>query len=322
MLAAMSRRSPFAQGFRVLRNEPSVWLAEVAWRWVFGGIATVLVVWATLGFLHAIEVSRANQFLLGSLNPAIIGYVLRDMLSQKWGLLARLGIIVSVSLSFLWMITATIARSATTRVLIEQVAALSGEERETRNNIRAVAAIQFFRVALLWVGAAAYVLIAVVASAVTGLEGKSHVGAFLLVFLCLFGIVAAVLSFLNWILLLAPIFAVRDAASFADAVLAAWQLSQTRGGSLAGLNLAHLAMRLIWFVFMSGIGFAPLGFMHVVPKLLILLAMIATTLVYCAVADGLFVARYAGYIEIAEQELHPEAETLAVDPFVPETALQ
>jgi hypothetical protein len=318
----MPRRSPFAQGFRVLRNEPSVWLAEIAWRWVFGGIATVLLVWATLGFLHAIEVSQANHFLLRSLNPAIISYVLREMLSQKWGLLTRLGIIVSVGLSFLWMITATIARSTSTRVLVEQVAALSGEERETGSNLRAVAAIQFVRVALVWIGAAAYVLIAVVAGAVTGSGGKSHVGAFLLVFLCLFGIVAAVLSFLNWILLLAPIFAVRDAASFADSVLAGWQLTRTRGGSLTGLNLAHLAMRLIWFVFMSGIGFAPLGFVHVVPKILILLAMVLASLVYCAVADGLFVARYAGYIEIAEQELHPEAETPAVDPFVPETALQ
>jgi hypothetical protein len=81
-------------------------------------------------------------------------------------------------------------------------------------------------------------------------------------------------------------------------------------------------MRLIWFVFMSGIGFAPLGFMHALPKILTLLAMVATSLVYCAVADGLFVARYAGYIEIAEQELHPEPGTTAVDPLVPETALQ
>ncbi len=301
----MARRSPFAQGFRVLRSEPSVWLAEIAWRWVFGGIATALLVWATMSFLHAIQVSRANEFLLRSLNPAIISYVLRDMLSQKWGLLARLGIIVSVSLSFLWMTIATIARSAITRVLVEQVATLSGEDRETRANIRSVAAVQFVRVALLWVGAAAYVLLAVVASAVTGSEGKSHVGAFLLVFLCLFGIVAAVLSFLNWILLLTPIFAVRDAASFADSVLAAWQLSRTRGGSLAGLNLAHVAMRLFWFVFMSGICFAPLGFVHVLPKILILLTMVAATLVYCVVADGLFLARYAGYIEVAEQELHP-----------------
>src|SRR6266704_2376232 len=147
----MPRPSPFARGFRSLRREPSVLLAEIAWRWLFGGIATALLIWAGIVFLRSIEVSKANQFLLRSLNPQVIVYVLGELLQNKWGLLARLGLVVSVSLSFLWILTATIARTATTRVLLEQTAGEYGEDRETLANLRAVVAIQFVRVALLWV---------------------------------------------------------------------------------------------------------------------------------------------------------------------------
>jgi hypothetical protein len=300
----MPRPSPFARGFRSLRREPSVLLAEIAWRWLFGGIATVLLIWATLVFLRAIEVSKANQFLLRTFNPEIIRYVMRDLLQHKWELLARLGLIVSVSLSFLWILTAAIARTATTRVLLDQSADSYGQERDTHVNLRTVGALQLIRVALLWIGLAAYVLSALIASRVN--PNGDHIGAFLLVFFTLFLIAAMVLSFFNWLLLLAPIFALRDGERFSNAILAAWQLTRDRAGSLVALNLAHLALRLIWIVFISGIGLAPVGFVHIVPKIVIFLAVAATTPLYCAVADALFVARYAGYIEIAEQQLHPD----------------
>ena len=304
----MPRPSPFARGFRALRREPSVLLAEIAWRWLFGGITTALLLWTTLVFLRSIEVSKANQFLLRTLNPAILSYVLRELFANKWALLARLGLIVSVSLSFLWILTATIARTATTRVLLEHSSEEYGETRDTRPNLRAITAIHFVRVALLWIGVAAYVLSALISARLTTTGDQTHPAAFLFLFLAMFLIAAAVLSFFNWILLLTPIYALRDGLPFTDATLAAWQLTRTRAASLVGLNLAHLALRLIWIVFMSGLAFIPIGFSGILPKSIIVLAIFATTLIYCAVADALFVARYAGYIEIADQQLLPAPE--------------
>src|SRR4051812_15974192 len=118
----MPRPSPFARGFRALRREPSVLAAEIGWRWLFGGIATALLLWATLSFLHAIEVSRSNQFLLSTLNPEMMSYALREIFHGKWWILARLALLVSVALSFLWIFTGSVARSATTRVLVEDAA--------------------------------------------------------------------------------------------------------------------------------------------------------------------------------------------------------
>ncbi|HEY3928649.1 MAG TPA: hypothetical protein VGL89_09755 [Candidatus Koribacter sp.] len=299
------RPSPFARGFRSTRREPSVSLAEIAWRWLFGGIATALFIWATLVFLRSVEVSKANQFLLRSLNPELISYALRTLFEGKGPVLIKLGLIVGVSLSFLWILTATIGRTATTRVLLERSATNYDERREVRSNFRAIAAIHFVRVALLWVGLAAYFFAALIASRVTTTGEETHPGAFLMLFLAMFLVAAAILSFFNWVLLLAPIYALRDHLPFSDATLAAWCLTRDRAGSLIGLNLAHLAIRLVWFIFMSGVAFVPLGFLHVFPKFLVFGASIVLTLIYCAVADVLFVARYAAYIEIADQELHP-----------------
>jgi hypothetical protein len=127
-------------------------------------------------------------------------------------------------------------------------------------------------------------------------------------------VAGVVLSFFNWFLLLAPIFAIRDHLGFSDATIAGWRLSRNRAGSLTALNLAHAGIRLVWLVIMTGLAFAPLGFARFVPKVLVFAAMVAVSLAYCAVADILFVARYAGYIEIAEQESHPAPEL----PVLPE----
>ena len=306
ILLRMSRPSPFARGFRALRREPSVLAAEIGWRWLFGGVATALVLWATMAFLHAITVTKSNQFLLSTLNPELVGYAFREMFRGKWWMLARVSFVVSVGVSFLWIVTGTIARSATTRVLVERAGREWGEERTTGSNLGAIAGIQFVRIGLLWVGLAAYVVSAVVASRLTMRGDVSNTGAFLLLFLCMFGVSAVVLSFFNWILFLAPIFAVRDSLSFTSAAVEGWRLSRARAGSLIGLNLAHGGFRLVWLVFMSGIVFVPFGFARVVPKVIVLVAVLVLSLVYFAVADAFFVARYAGYIEIAEQELHPE----------------
>lgn len=263
-----------------------------------------MLAWAVLGFLHAIEVSKANQFLLRTMNPSILAYVLRDLFSQKWGLAARLALIVSVSASLLWIVMSAFARSAIVRVLVEQISELSGVEHETHFKFRSLLGIQSLRLALLWIGGLAYLVFAILSGLLTSADGRSHSGAALLVFLLFFGITAALLSFFNWILHLAPIYAVRDGRSFADATLAAWRLVRSRSGSLTALNCAHLALRIVWFIFMSGVVFVPLGFERLLPKAAVFLASVVLTLIYSAVADALFVARYAGYIEIAEQELN------------------
>jgi hypothetical protein len=274
-----------------------------------------LLIWAGLVFLKSVEVSRSNQFLLSTLNPELMSYALREIFRNQWGVLARVGLTLGVGLSLLWIVTASLARAATTRVLLEHAASEYGEERETRSNVRAVAAIQVLRVGLLWCGFAAYVLAAIVADKLTRNNNQAHIAAFLLLFLTMILVAAVVLSFLNWILLLAPIYAVRDHVGFFEATLAAWRLSRDRASSLAGLNLAHAGIRLVWFVVMTGLAFAPLGFLRIAPRLLIYGSIVLVSLAYFIVADMLFVARYGGYIDIAERELHPELPIATAPPI-------
>ena len=315
----MSRPSPFARGFRAVRREPAVLLVEIGWRWLFGGVATALLIWATLAFLHSVQVSRSEQFLLRTFSPELMAYALREMFRDKGVVLAKLALGIGSGLSFFWIATSTFARSAMTRVLLEDAAQDHAASRQTAPRLWTISAIQFLRMALLWLGLAAYILSALISDALTRAGDRSHPAAFLLIFLGMMLILAVVLSFANWILLLAPIFAIRHDRSLGGTIGAALRFSRRRSGRLAALNLAHLGVRLVWFVVMSGIAFMPLGFIRLVPKVLVFGAILAITLLYSAVADVLFVARYAGYIEIAEQDPDLDPELLAGPPPAPKT---
>ena len=296
------------------RQEPAVVLAEIAWRWLFGGIATLLLGWTAIVFLRSVQITQADEFLLRTLNPAIIQYVLRELLHDKWGVLFRGAFAVGISLSLLWIVTATLARTATTRVLLERSDSERGDKHGYDANLRSVCAIQTLRVALVWIGVAAYILSAFAASQVTSAGEQTHSFANAVGFLMLFGFAASLLSIFNWILFLAPIFAVRDSCSFRVATVVAWRFSRARAGGLLGLNLAHAGVRLVWLVFMSGVVSVPFGFIRLLPKSLIFLAVALLSLVYLAVADVLFASRWAGFIELAKQESHPEPEPVLLPP--------
>lgn len=319
----MFRPSPFAGGFRAVRREPAALLIEIVWRWLFGGIAIALTAWAVLLFLRQVEVSPANRVLLGTLNPELMTYAVRDIFHDKWGLLARLGLTVAGSLSLLWVLMATVGRGVMLRVLVEEVGSHYDEKPAARANLPAIGALQFLRVALLWVGFAVYLAASFGTSALTTINGQPHIGAFLLIFLSTLLVAMFVLSFCNWILQIAAIPAVRENLSWTSAILASGRLSRRRSGQFISLNLAHLALRVIWFVFMTGLAFVPLGFARILPKIVVWAGMALVSLFYFAVADWLFVARFAGYIEIAEQELHPAPPPMVVpvamqpDPVLP-----
>ena len=73
---------------------------------------------------------------------------------------------------------------------------------------------------------------------------------------------------------------------------------------------------MVVFVGASTVVAIPLGFMPVVPWRLVVVAMIAITLVYLAIADWLYMARLAGYVCIAEMPealLNPLPACTAVD---------
>lgn len=298
----MPCHNPTSEGFKALREEPALFLAETGWRWLFGSVALAFTFWALIVFLDLIEVSRSNLFLLQTMNPDAMAYALERMFAGKGPLMLKLLFTAGPSLSLLWIATSTVGRIATTRVMLERSAQIHGTGFQPTIRYGAVIGIQVFRAFLVWMGAVAYVACAFVAAATAGSGREFRTGVFVLLFLLLFGASVVILSLLHWWAGLAPIFALRDGLGAIASLGAARTLVRRGAGQLTALNLWHGLFRLTWISAAGTVGFMPLGLIGLLPGRGVAMLVALITVAYFAGADLLFVARYAGYVEIAEQQ--------------------
>ncbi len=315
----MACHNPTAQGFRAIREEPVVFLAEICWRWLFGAVALAFVSWTLLVFLDAVEVSKANLFLLRSLNPDAIAYAIQRMFAGKGPMMVTLLCIAGPSLTVLWVVTATIGRIATTRVLLERSAHVHGTSFSLQVRWAATGVAQLVRALLVWMGAVAYVASVLIASYVARSGEEFHTGVFILLFLLLFMAAVVLLSTIHWVLGIAPVFVLRDGAGAGTAIARAWRVTRQRAGQFAAMNLWHGIFRLAWLAAVSTVAGFPLVLLQVIPGKAVAILMGLMTLAYFAGADFLFAARYAGYVEILEQQRLKELgmEPSGAEPRIP-----
>ena len=75
---------PLQQGFAALFRDHALLPAELMWRWCFGASAWMLCI-AFLGFyLGSLTVSLKDQFLLNTLQPALLQAALQHIFREVW----------------------------------------------------------------------------------------------------------------------------------------------------------------------------------------------------------------------------------------------
>jgi hypothetical protein len=332
----MPRVSPTAEGFRAAFRRPSFTLAEITWRWVVGATATALFFFGLFEFLNTLPVSKSEMLFLRSRQPYLVAqailHILRGGLSR-----AVLSMLVAVLLmTLLWMIAGSLGRIATVRALIEyfrtdiarKLSAGSGTEgRELvdgsslslspstyrGNSFQPLASLNFLRAAVVLAMISGFMGAAILAGFASP-KAHPRPGLAFVLFLPMAALIGLVGWALNWLLSLAGIFAVRDDDDAVGAISAAVALCGERTGAVLAVSswtgLAHL----VAFVGATIAVSMPLGLMPVVPWRLAMLAMLAVTLVYFALADWLYMARLAGYVCITET---PEALLAPLPPVPP-----
>src|SRR5690242_17012954 len=137
----MSESSPIRAGFAAIHQNPVIAAIEIAWRWSFGLIGTVLLWLGTRAFLAGLKVSEGDEQALHGHDPAMIAAALTHIL-QQGGVLQRLiGIVTAVALpsAIVWIIAATLGRAATLRQLMPA----------SRANMGAILGLTIARAALL-----------------------------------------------------------------------------------------------------------------------------------------------------------------------------
>lgn len=294
-MAAGTSRSPFQEGFAVLREEPLLLSAELAWRWIFGLVAWLLVLSAIGWFLDSIPISDVDLLLLGSLQPSLevaLLHVFQGTLLQ----LVWMKIIVLAGLTVLWAFAAATGRTSTLRNI---VALCGGEDRDEEAGwqFRPMLQLYLLRALWTWIAVGCFAASFLLGNAMMQ-NGRAARGAFFYVFGAALSIVFGVM--LNWLFGLAPLFCIRNQVKARDAVAMALDFCTRQGGRVFGLSLAFLALRIVWAASMIFLVMAPTGLSERIAIGWLLVMMFALLLVYFAGADALYLARLGAYATLAE----------------------
>lgn len=329
----MSRISPTLEGFRATYRRPSLTFAEIAWRWTVGAFAWALLIFVFIEYLNTLPVTHGDETLLGSGQPLLVGKAISHILRGSLNRAVFAGLLASLALAVLWIVAASLGRSATVRILFDYfrrdvTCDIAGETSSWIHLpvFRSLLALNFLRVALTLAAILAFIGAAILASFASPDTNPQPAMAFIL-FLPFAGLICIVWPMLNWLLSLASIFAIRDGSDFLSALSVAAAFSRERTGPVFAVStwtgLAHLVA-----ISVAGTAVSlPLAFAQLVPARPVIAAVVLVTLAYFAIVDWLYIARLAGYIcLIALPETYaapapPPTPLSPGEPATPQTAV-
>jgi hypothetical protein len=324
----MPRISPTLEGFRAAFRRPSLIFAEIAWRWTVGAFAWTVGFFWLIEFLDTLPVTKGDAALLSTRQPLLVGRAIAHILRGSLNRAALAALFAALALSSLWIVAASVGRTATVRALLDyfrkdvasNVSTETYEAREPRP-WRSLIGLHFLRAALAMAAILAFAGAAILVGFASP-KANPQPGLVFILFLPMAGLICIVWSALNWLLSLAGIFAVRDGEDALDALSAAVTFSRERRGAVSAVSawsgMAHLTALAGAFSLAS----LPLAFIHIAPVRLVIASIILLALAYFAVADWLYMARLAGYVCIAEM---PDALLAPLPPAprpAPSTPLQ
>jgi hypothetical protein len=297
----MALSSPSLAGFRTIFRQPSVGLAEVAWRWSFGAAASFLVVFGLLEYFESLPVTQGEMLLLHSRQPVLISKAITQIFRGSGSRLALGCSVLAVTLSIAWIVLASVGRAATLSILVRSFRRQNGDSERSVHalfGLGSLAGLNLLRVATL-LGATVGGLGALVfAAAISQLQAPP--GLTFLVLVMLLGLVASAGSWLNWLLSLAAVFVVTKGRDAFGAISAAADICFGRPGPLVAVStwfgLSH-TVALVLVSFAAGI---PIAFAPVLPRIVTVGSVLLATLLYFLVVDFLYIGRLASYVWIAE----------------------
>jgi hypothetical protein len=308
--------SHFRDGFAALGHEPALLAAELTWRWCFGISMLAVAIFSTGIFFDGLKVSKADDFLLSTLQPQLLATALRHIFRGSLSRFLLAQALLTLGITLLWSFASAVGRAAILRRLV----AMLGSDDDTQP-----ATWNFGSIFLLQLLRAMWVQIALVISVLLLLYGATmaNLERPLLAALALsFGVgVTVVAGFsLNWYLGFAPLFSIRNGLNAREAVEKTIEFSTRQSGRLFVIGLGFLAIRLFWMATMAVVVVAPLNLVGTIDGRWIALLMGLMLLFYFVGADALLLARWGAYASLVEDDSHPEpALSAEIPPELPAT---
>jgi hypothetical protein len=322
----MPRVSPTLEGFRASFRRPSLTLAEIAWRWTVGAVGWALVFFWLIEFLDTLPVTRGDATLLSTGQPLLVGRAIAHILRGSLNRAVMAALLAALALSLLWIITASVGRTATVRALLDyfskDVARNASPEAHDANDprpLRSLIGLNFLR-AVLTLSAILALVGALSLANLASSDANAGPGLVFILFLPLAGLICLVWPVLNWFLSLACLFVVRDGEDTLGGLSVAVTFFWERAGPVCAVSTWTGLAHLIAFSVATTAVSLPLAFIQIAPSRLVIAGVILVTLAYFAVVDWLYMARLAGYVCIAEM---PDALAFSTPmPVPPSTGQQ
>ena len=287
--------TPVRDGWRAVWRQPAVFLAELSWRWSWGGAAIILTALASFEYLNTLIVTPGDLILLRLRHPLAVSRALGDIFHGSGPRVVRGAVILVPALAILWILMGAFGRFATLRAL---VAGNTPDWSARRGSIRALMGVHGLRVALALAGLVSLVGATLIA-AVINTPKAPHPALSLLVFVSLVVLILFVWSTINWFLSIAALFVVRDGEDTFGAIAETVAFCRRRGGRIYGAGLWFGLMHLVAFVVGTTVIAYPLAIASIVPAWFTLALMSVVALLYCATADWIYIARLAAYLSLS-----------------------
>jgi hypothetical protein len=347
----MSSPSPTLEGFRAAFRQPSLALAEIAWRWSVGATACTLLGFSCFEYLDTLSVNSGELLFLRSRQPILISRAIAHILHGSLTRVSMAALLGATALTVLWIFAASWGRGITVRALLDHFSdrlmpysapesaqptargeasapqpskthgntldspTVRSAERRKRFLPASLLALNFLRTAITLAAWLALMGVGILAG-LASTDGNPQPGLAFLFFLPLAALVGGLWLILNWFLSLAALFAVRnDNHNHQDslsAISAAVTLCRNRFGHVVAVSAWFGVAHIAAFMGASTVSSFSLGFVGVLPGRVILATLTVLALVYFAVVDWLYTARLAGYVCIAEM---PDALFAAAQPL-------
>jgi hypothetical protein len=332
----MSRISPTLEGFRAAWRQPSLALAEIAWRWTVGATTCALLLFGFFEYLRTLPVSNGDLLFLRTKQPVFIAQAISHILRGSLDRAALAAVLAALAVCFAWIVAASIGRDLTLRALLEYFASrrdgaenfasvddgAHSQDRAARTRpLRALFGLNLFRVAAVLAAVLAFEGAAILARFASSPE-HPRPGLVFLLFLPLAGLICMAAWSLNWILSLAAIFAVRNRTDALGSLSCAVGLCRQRLGAIVAVSSWSSAAHLVLFSGMMTVVSFPLGLAPLIKVRLLIAGVTLVILAYFAIADWLYVARLAGYVWIVEmpEEIFAPS-SIPSPPLTPRTSI-
>ena len=306
----LKSRSPILEGFRVMFRQPALGMAEISWRWSLGAVACLLLSFTFLQYLSTLPVTSADLLLLRTRQPVLISQAIAHIFRGSGFRFVVAMMVAVAALAAGWIVTASVARAATLKWLVEYFRGIRDEssgigvERQElrawrRGGIRSLTGLNFLRVASTIAAAVGCIGATILAGFVSSPKDPQP-GLVFLLFVPLVCLVWLLWSVLNWFLSLASVFVMRDGRDAFGGLAAAVGLCRERMGTVSAVGFWFGLAHVVAFVVATSVVAFPLALAAVLPGGVVLGGVLLVSLLYFAVVDFLYGGRLAAYVAIAE----------------------